>query len=217
MRQILQQNKFYFILLGLYFLGIGLLVVLQEKGDAVLFLNGNHTPILDFFFKTITYLGDGLFAFPLIVIIILFKSIFRGVIMLSSVLISFIVVQSIKLYIFPGMPRPMKYFSETIKLHFVEGVDIHSYNSFPSGHSAQAFSIFLLIALFSKNKQLAVLYFIPAVLVTVSRMYLAQHFLMDIYFGALIATVITFITYTYFMNHSALAQKERLQRGWISN
>ncbi len=216
MFQTIQQNKLYFTCLGLYFLVVSVLLVIQEKGTAVIFLNSNHTPFFDFFFKTITYLGDGLFAFPFIAFIILFKSIFRGIVLLSAVLLSFIVVQSLKIYVFPGMPRPLKYFSETIKLHFVEGVDIHSYNSFPSGHSAQAFAIFLLLALFSNNKKLSVLYFIPAVLVTASRMYLAQHFLMDIYFGALIATVLTFITYIYFMNYSSLSQKKRLQKGWLS-
>lgn len=216
MLKTIQQNKLYFTLLGIYFLTVGCLLFIEEKGEAVLFLNGNHTPFFDFFYKTITYLGDGLFAFPFILIIILFDNCYKGIVMLSSVLLSFLVIQSLKLYAFPGMPRPMKYFSETIHLHFVDGVNVHSYNSFPSGHSGQAFAIFLILALFSKKKNITVFYFIPAVLVTVSRMYLAQHFLFDIYFGALIATILTFFTYQYFMNYTSLSQKERLQKGLIS-
>ncbi len=215
MREIIRQNKLYFSCLGLYFVIAGVMVWMQEKGTAVLFFNRNYHPLLDVLFKFTTYLGDGLVAIPFIVAVIIFKNIYRGIILLSSVLLSFLVVQILKLYAFPEMVRPKEYFKNPIKLYYVEGVEIHSYNSFPSGHSAQAFSIFLLLAIFTKNKNWGLVYFVLALMVTLSRMYLAQHFLIDTYFGALVATVITFFTYNYFENHTSLGQKERLQRGWL--
>ncbi|HVD98166.1 MAG TPA: phosphatase PAP2 family protein [Cytophagaceae bacterium] len=199
----------------MYFLIAGLLVWMQEKGTAVLFFNRNYHPFLDWFFKIVTYLGDGWFAIPLISFLLLFRNIFKGIVMLASVLLSFLVVQTLKIVVFPNMPRPSKYFPESMKLYYVEGVEIHTQNSFPSGHSAQAFAIFLLLALFTKNKNWSVFYFLTALLVTISRMYLAQHFLIDTYFGALIATLVTFFTYYYFTNHTTLAHKERWQRGWL--
>ncbi len=215
MLNIIRQNKYYFGCLALYFFIAGQMVWMQEKGTAVLFFNRNYHPLLDVFFKLITYLGDGLFAIPLIVVVILFRNIFKGIVLLSSVLLSFLVVQTLKLYVFPNMPRPSKYFPETMKLYYVEGIEIHSYNSFPSGHSAQAFALFLLFAVFTKNKYWGILYFLLAVLVTISRMYLAQHFLIDTYFGALVATVITLCTYTYFINNTKLSENPRLQKGWL--
>ncbi len=212
---IIRQNKIYFTCLGLYFFVAGIMVWMQEKGTAVLFLNGKNHPALDVFFQLITYLGDGLFAIPLIVVILLFKSIFKGLVLLAGVLCSFFVVQGLKLYIFQDMPRPLKYFPESMNLYFVEGLDIHSYHSFPSGHSAQAFSLALLFTLFTANKNWSILFFGLALLVTVSRMYLAQHFLIDTYFGALLATVISFMTYYYFMNHTKLSENERLKKGWL--
>jgi membrane-associated phospholipid phosphatase len=213
--RLIQQNKIYFTCLGLYFFIVGMLLLVQGKGDLVLFLNKNHHPLLDTFFKYCTYLGDGIFVVPLILFFLLFKNIFEGIVLLCSVLISFLVVQFLKIYIFPDMMRPLKYFPESVHLYFVEGVEIHGHNSFPSGHSAQAFSVFLVLTLFSKNKNWSVLFFLLAVLVTISRMYLAQHFFVDTYFGALIATILTLVTYTYFVNYTTLSEKERWKRGWI--
>ncbi len=212
---LIRQNKIYFTCLGLYFFIVGILLIVQGKGDLVLALNRHHHPLLDTFFKYITYLGDGIFVIPLILFLILFKSIFEGIVMLCSVLISFLVVQFLKIYVYDDIVRPIKYFPASANLYFVEGVEIHSFNSFPSGHSAQAFSIFLVLTLFSKNKNWSYAFFLIAVLVTVSRMYLAQHFFVDTYFGALIATVLTLITYLSFVNYTTLSEKERLQRGWL--
>ncbi len=114
------------------------------------------------------------------------------------------------------MPRPSSYFPESANIYYVEGIDIHSFHSFPSGHSAQAFAIFLIVTLFSKNKNWGVLFFILAFSTTLSRMYLMQHFLLDTYFGALIATIIALATYFYFMNHTTLSEKERWQKGLFS-
>jgi membrane-associated phospholipid phosphatase len=213
---LIRQNKIYFTCLGLYFFIVGILLMVQGKGDLVLVLNRHHHPLLDTIFKYVTYLGDGIFVVPFILFIFLFINIFEGIIMLSSVLISFLAVQFLKNYVFPEMMRPLLYFPSSANLYFVEGVEIHSHNSFPSGHSAQAFSIFLVLTLFSKNKNWSYAFFLMAVLVTISRMYLAQHFFVDTYFGALIATVLTLITYTYFVNYTTLSEKERLQKGWLS-
>ena len=215
MLQIIRQNKIYFTCLGLYFFIVGSLLLAQEKGDLVLLLNRHHHPLLDVLFKYLTYLGDGIFVVPLILFLLLFVNIFEGIVMLASVLVSFLTVQFLKIYVFPEMMRPLRYFPASVHLNFVEGVEIHAHNSFPSGHSAQAFSIFLVLTLFSKNKNWSVLFFFMAFLVTVSRMYLAQHFFIDTYFGALIATLLTLITYICFVNYTALSQKERLQRGLL--
>ena len=215
MLPLIRQNKIYFTCLGLYFFIVGILLLIQGKGDLVLILNRHHHPLLDTFFKYLTYLGDGIFVVPLILFLFLFINIFEGIVMLSSVLLSFLMIQFLKNYVFPEMVRPLLYFPATVNLHFVEGVEIHSHNSFPSGHSAQAFSIFLVLTLFSKNKNWSFLFFLMAALVPISRMYLAQHFLVDTYFGALIATILTLITYMYFINYTTLSERERLQRGWL--
>ncbi|HSZ25635.1 MAG TPA: phosphatase PAP2 family protein, partial [Cytophagaceae bacterium] len=163
----------------------------------------------------ITYLGDGFFAVSIILFFLLFINMYEAVVLTTSVLISFCVVQFLKLHVFYEQVRPFKYFSETTPLHRAEGLEIHLYNSFPSGHSAQAFTLFLVITLFLKNKNWSPVFFSIALLVTISRIYLAQHFLIDTYFGALIASVLTMCTYLYFNTYTSLPKKERWQRGLL--
>ena len=61
-------------------------------------------------------------------------------------------------------------------LHLVEGIDLHSVNSFPSGHSASAFALFLCLTIIIKNKALQPIFFTIACLVAYSRVYLRNTF-----------------------------------------
>ena len=214
MLQVIRQNKVYFTCLGLYLIIGAISSLLLEKGQLEIAMNRRHNVVLDYFFQVATLFGDGIFVIPLIIFLLLFKNIYRSMVLSVSVLSSFIVVQIIKAI--AATPRPLTYFPESLNLHYVEGVEIHSSYSFPSGHSAQAFSLFLVLALFSKNKKTGWVFFLFALLTAFSRMYLLQHFLMDTYFGALIATAITLITYTYFTNYTKLSKKERWQKGLLA-
>jgi membrane-associated phospholipid phosphatase len=185
----------------------------MEKGQLEVAMNRQHTVVMDYFFQIATLFGDGIFAIPFIIFLLLFKNIYRSLVLAVSVLSTFVFIQLIKMI--ANMPRPLAYFPESLNLHYVEGLKIHSSYSFPSGHSAQAFSLFLILALFSKNKKAGWLFFLCALLTAISRMYLLQHFLMDTYFGALIASVITLITYNYFTNHTKLSERERWQKGLV--
>jgi membrane-associated phospholipid phosphatase len=212
--QLIRQNRIYFICLGIYFLIGGITLVLMEKGSVELSVNRRHGIVFDYFFQTITFLGDGLFIAPFILFIFLFDSIYKGVVLLVSVLSTFVCVQIFKKVIFTNMPRPSAFFPESQNIYYIEGLEIHTSNSFPSGHSAQAFAFLLVLALFAKNKTLGpVIFFLFAFSTAFSRVYLMQHFLIDTYFGALIATVFTIIIYLYFANYTKLSERERWQKG----
>ena len=213
MLQLIRQNRIYYTCLGLYFLIGAAILIVMEKGQLEISMNRRHSIELDYFFRMITYLGDGVFAFPLILLIFLFNNIYKSMVIFISVIATFIFVQTIKGIM--NMPRPSTYFSKDLNLHYVDGVDIHALYSFPSGHSAQAFALFLSLALFNKNKTAGGIFFLLAFLTAVSRMYLLQHFLIDTYFGALIATFITSLTYLYFTNYTKLSEKTRWQRGLL--
>jgi len=78
-------------------------------------------------------------------------------------------------------------------LHFVPGVEVHYINSFPSGHSATIFSIAVLVALMIQKRAYHVALLLMAVLVGASRIYLAQHFLIDVASGAAMGFVSVFL------------------------
>jgi membrane-associated phospholipid phosphatase len=73
-------------------------------------------------------------------------------------------------------------------LYFVPGVDMNELNSFPSGHTTAAFSLYTLLALLLGRKQYGWVWVVLATLVGLSRVYLLQHFWMDILAGAMIGT-----------------------------
>lgn len=103
--------------------------------------------------------------------------------------------QFLKSEFFNLEPRPVTYFSATPGLvHHVPGVELWTYNSFPSGHTITAFSIALtLLYLFAPRRvwTWSVLLFAWACSVGYSRMYLAEHFFKDVYGGAIIGVLAT--------------------------
>lgn len=195
------KNLYFFTLLVCYlFLGCFVLFSVR-KGDEVIWLNQFHATFSDFFFQYITHLGDGLFCVLLSLSFLAFKKYKNALLIFLSFASSGILAQLLKRLAFPDMPRPTAYLSEkNINWHFVEGVEILSSNSFPSGHTATAFATFLMLALISKHKVWAgVFFFLLAFLVGLSRMYLLQHFFIDTYFGAMLGVVCTLLVY-YFSN-----------------
>jgi len=156
-----------------------------SKGDVFLWINARHDPLLDIFFKYITHLGNGVWLALLLVFFLFYKYYF-AVVTMFSILFQSILVSVFKRWLFVGLPRPVAFFGDEMNLNLVNGVDVHMVNTFPSGHSTTAFSLFALLAFaFAiRNTWLSVLFFILAVMVGVSRIYLAQHFFIDVYAGA---------------------------------
>ncbi|HKL33108.1 MAG TPA: phosphatase PAP2 family protein, partial [Tangfeifania sp.] len=60
-----------------------------------------------------------------------------------------------------------------------------------------AFSVFFFLALILKSKPLKLSMFLLAIVVAYSRVYISQHFLIDITAGSAIAVLIMFFTYLW--------------------
>lgn len=179
---------------GLMLLLLQLTAWIIPKGNDVLLINGNHTPFLDWFFAWFTFLGDGIwFAFTILLLIFVR---FGHAIMTAiiSVLLS-VVSYVFKYALFPGAGRP-KTFIENELLHFVPNINVHAWHSFPSGHTATAFALATLISLLANDRRISVGLLLMALLVGYSRIYLLQHFLLDVAMGALMGTLITLVVYT---------------------
>jgi membrane-associated phospholipid phosphatase len=182
-------SAFFILCLGF---GIVLLypVAFFDKGQLELIINQHHNPIFDVYFKYVTHLGDGL-TLAILLIILLFNNYTHTIIASFSIVFQSIFVSIFKRWIFKGLERPLAFFDGSVSLNLVEGVDVHSSNTFPSGHTATGFALFALIFLILKNRGiiLSTLLFCLALSVGFSRVYLVQHFLIDVYFGALMGIV----------------------------
>jgi membrane-associated phospholipid phosphatase len=168
-------------------------IVLWSKEEIHLFINQFHGDFADFFFKNLTFVGDGMFT-VYIAIIFLFIRFRHSVFLLMSLLSSGLLAQIFKRLFFPGAMRPAKFFENSdLYIHYVEGVNLHHFKSFPSGHTTSAFALMISLAILTNNKGLKILFLLIAYLAGFSRMYLSQHFMVDVYVGAIFGLVFAFL------------------------
>jgi membrane-associated phospholipid phosphatase len=180
--------------------------VSNDKKVIHLFLNGFvGNAAIDGLFYYITYLGDGTVAIILLAVI-LFYNVRLGAYATATFLTASLFSIGLKQLFFDDVNRPSFIFNyhEHIKLKFVEGVDIHIHNSFPSGHATQAFAILMCLA-FTTNKQAVKFTFLMLALLTAySRVHLSQHWLIDVTIGSLIGVVFSVIYYYLFILNTKL-------------
>jgi len=201
MKQLIKENKYFLIPYSVTLLICGILLNIYTKPELHILLNKLHSSFFDFFFKYATNLGDGaMIAF--IFFVLIFVKYRYAFAFLAAGLITSMVINILKKVVLNDIYRPSKYFElyETYQLHFVEGVKLHSLQSFPSGHTGVSFNVFLTLAIITKNKFLKLTYFILAALVAYSRVYLSQHFMIDITVGSIIAVILTLLIFRWFCN-----------------
>ncbi|WP_020535632.1 phosphatase PAP2 family protein [Lewinella cohaerens] len=196
------------------FLGFYLMVLLPVlfiwfyfgKGQVHLFINHYHSPFFDHFFYWITKLGEPLIACTVIVGLLFFK--YRYSLILGlNIGICALTVSILKAIVINDM-RPFKFFQYfNAPLHFVEGVRLHEYNTFPSGHTTLAFSFFFLLSVFCKKPWLSIVFFVLALLVGYSRMYLSMHFLADVWVGSILGISIAISVYQLVTHHRWFTSK----------
>ena len=183
--------KFFLIITILFFIFGGAILWLEEKTEIHLAINGIHNNFFDWFFTYWTHAGDGLITAIAILPIGIYLYRKNGwsffILGWGTLIIAGILAQIGKHLIYPNAMRPLKFIGEDL-LYLVPNVDIHEWNSFPSGHTTTAFAFFSLIAItfFSQKFSGQLLCALCAILVGYSRMYLSQHFLEDVIAGAVL-------------------------------
>ena len=186
-------------------LGTTLLVV--PKAELHLALCQPHTRFLDVVIPAFTNLVDWL---PyLVVLLLLFYRAGWATFLASNLLLSTLIVQPIKHIL--CAPRPLTWFAENmpnIRLPLVEGVRMNYWLSFPSGHTTTFFVLFfsLSVILYAENIKgkniLSFLCFLCASFGAYTRIYLSQHFALDIFAGILIAVCSTLSLYFFLVKRT---------------
>lgn len=151
-----------------------------------LFLNRDFGTIADEVFVGFTYLAEGWMWIPYLIIIGWFLKKEKAIIVYCFV-VSTLLTQIPKLVLLSNITRPIASGIDPDLIHKVEGVSMHQLSSFPSGHTATAFTIFLLTIYLFDNKKLVLIGLIYAMLCGYSRVYLGQHFPIDLGGGILVA------------------------------
>lgn len=168
--------------LALCLLGISLL---YTRETVFLRLNHDLGKVADQVFLYFTFLAEGWMWIPYFLLVVgWFKK--DALIILLNFLLSTLLTQIPKQFFWPTISRPIASNINPIDFHMVPGVEMHAWNSFPSGHTATAFTIyFVTVYLFPKNWVVTV-GFLYALACGYSRVYLGQHFPLDIGGGILV-------------------------------
>jgi membrane-associated phospholipid phosphatase len=212
LKYIILDNKYFFVSFLVFFFIGGLAVILLPREEILVWLNGKNTPFWDIFFSWATNFGDGIFYFILIIFLALFRLRFAliGLLSYSS---SGLAAQIIKYIV--NSPRPRTYLGDFFPLHYVDGVTIYAFNSFPSGHSASAFSFCLLLSIITPYKPIGIFYFIIALVIGLSRVYLVQHFFVDIWFGSFLGVIFSLTIVIWFDYLKVTGKWKRLDNNMI--
>lgn len=191
---VFKSNKPAFVVAQLGSLGLAALLfmgsLLLGREKLFLTLNADLGVFTDYFFSFFTNLAEGWMWIPYLLVLVgwLKKDL---VFILLNFLTSTLLTQLPKNYIWPNVNRPIASGIPVTKIHTVSGVEVHTYNSFPSGHTATAFILYFLTVYFFPNKKALWIGAGYAILCGYSRIYLGQHFPIDIA-GGMITAILSF-------------------------
>ncbi len=215
MKRFLQENSVFLGHSLVMLCALGGLMLAMPKAELHLALNSFHTPCGDAFFRVYTTIGN--WGPYVLFSLLLFYKLGSATFIVASNLCAGLVTQIIKRIV--QAPRPATFFDIANNpdiLPIVDGVTLHRFNSFPSGHTTTCVAIFFALAIILNNKEIRLsapvrdlyqyLCFILAILGAYSRIYLSQHFAADIFAGTCVALVVTGALYPLFVRweqHSA--------------
>jgi membrane-associated phospholipid phosphatase len=203
-------------ILKIYY-GIFLVVLLfflaLNKGDLVLYFNERHGWLADGFFKYFTILGDGVVMGGAVFLALFYRYRAAITLALSGILLA-LTTNVLKQPLFSENLRPMRYYEGVVDLVFVSGVDVHGLNSFPSGHTATAAALAIWLALEFRSHWVSSFALLYALLIGLSRIYLAQHFFADVTAGLFIGFSIG--AASYFAVNKVAASNTKFERSLLS-
>ena len=191
---LLKQSRYFLIPYGIFLL-IGAIIFLKfSKEEIHIAINKIYSGFGDFMMPKITLMADGITITVLVLLMFAWNrrfALFTGI----SCLAASGITQALKHTIFYGDPRPILFFHDPSPIRFVPGYDNNQFDTFPSGHTTVAFAFLFSLVFAVKNNFLKTGFFLLALLIGYSRIYLSQHFLEDVYGGSIVGTVSTFFIF----------------------
>lgn len=207
LKNLVQKNRWFFVPFLVWVIAGGLTAFSIPANTLFFGINHLRAPWLDYAMTFFTSLGQAEYISG-ILLSLFFLPAFRTraylALAVSAGLSVTLVSQALKRYFLA--PRPLEVYG-TEQVQTVAWLSNNFQHSFPSGHTLGAFAFFALYSFFlsEKYKPLSVLFFIAACLCAYSRIYLGQHFFIDVYAGSIFGTLL--ITLQYALMETYLFKK----------
>lgn len=195
MLKILKSHRLFFTLFFFWLIILACLQLLFSPTEMMFWVNRHNSPFLDTFFQFITFLGeDGIWLVPLMVYLYQYfrekKDVKTKAIMLIIIWITKGIV-SIALKNLFNLPRPIEVYEHSERaIYLIKGLEIHHWQSFPSGHTFTGFAFACFYMLVARNNLLGFLWLALAMLIGYSRVYLFQHFPRDVFAGSILGVAV---------------------------
>lgn len=195
MLKILRSHRSFFILFFFWLIILACLQIVFTPTEMIFWVNRHNNPFLDIFFQLITLLGeDGIWLIPLAAYLYQYykqkKDVKNKAIMLIIIWITKGIISTTLKNLF-NLPRPMEVYEKSGRyIHVIDGLEIHHWQSFPSGHTFTAFAFACYFLLVAKHRTLGYLWLGLAMLVGYSRVYLFQHFPRDVFAGSILGVAV---------------------------
>lgn len=190
----MREYRWYFYPAGIFLVAAAIAAGTLPYGEEILFLNDLRFEPFNTLFRMITGLGEP-YMWVIAVVYYLVRNRRMAVPVIAAGLlvipVSYIVKDK------AGTDRPYTHFQNIGKsdqVVVVPGVALNrGKTSFPSGHTMSAFGLYCMLALLSagKNRDLLLTLAVLSVLTGVSRIFLVQHFLIDVIGGAILGMMIS--------------------------
>jgi len=195
---LIRQNASFFTLFFLFLLIGGLGLISFKQGDLLLYFSDNRSCFGDLFFKYGTKLGEEWAFISILVLFLFIRFRYALLIPLTGLIVTLVSFLSKNYFLHP---RPSEYYKSlgTLQdINLIDGVHlVKGLSSFPSGHTMAGFALFSLTAFLLKRKKgMGIVLFVCALVVGISRVYLVQHFLKDVYLGAIMGVLIAMVIYS---------------------
>ena len=220
---LLRRNGIFIGLSLMLIVALGLAIVFIPKGELHLLLCDRHTPARDILYRYYTHVAEWL-PYVICVLILIFGRVGNAALASACIACSELFTQIVKHIV--CAPRPVVWFASNmpdVQLPLVEGVRMNQWLSFPSGHTTSFFAVFFALSIVA-TKSLAVKrtnceidqqryiticigVFLQIILVLLaalggySRIYLSQHFALDVLGGMTVGLLISTICYAVFSRY----------------
>lgn len=175
----------------------------MDKGTEHFILYAQYGKIQNIFFKYFTHLGEIYGILCCIPVFYLLRN--KAGFISTAIALVLGNLSTTALKYLMAMPRPASTTLAGKNIQFIEGVEPLYHLSFPSGHTEAAFCLFFSLCFFTDKKGLQILYFLAALLVAISRMYLLQHFMADVLAGAWLGVIVA--TFSYYVIYPKVKEK----------